>query len=68
MPKGLSNWSYRDVIDFLKSRNFTFYKPKGGSHEAWISDSYPELTLKTMIRQSGIDQKEWRNWAGGKKF
>jgi hypothetical protein len=27
-------------------------------------DSYPLLTLKTMIRQSGIDQKDWIRWAG----
>jgi predicted RNA binding protein YcfA (HicA-like mRNA interferase family) len=26
--------------------------------------SYPPLTLKTMIRQSGIDQKHWVKWAG----
>jgi hypothetical protein len=24
--------------------------------------SYPVLTLKTMIRQSGIEQKEWIKW------
>jgi hypothetical protein len=26
--------------------------------------SYPLLTLKTMIRQSGIAQDEWIKWAG----
>jgi predicted RNA binding protein YcfA (HicA-like mRNA interferase family) len=26
--------------------------------------SYPPKTLKIMIRQSGIDQKEWITWAG----
>jgi predicted RNA binding protein YcfA (HicA-like mRNA interferase family) len=26
--------------------------------------SYPLRTLKTMIRQSGIDQQEWIKWAG----
>ena len=25
--------------------------------------SYPVRTLKTMIRQSGIDEKEWIRWA-----
>lgn len=25
--------------------------------------SYPIKTLKTMIRQSGIDEEEWRRWA-----
>jgi phosphatidate phosphatase APP1 len=26
--------------------------------------SYPVRTLKIMIRQSGIDHKEWIKWAG----
>ncbi len=26
--------------------------------------SYPLLTLKTIIHQSGIDQSEWIKWAG----
>jgi hypothetical protein len=26
--------------------------------------SYPERTLKTMVWQLGIDQKEWIKWAG----
>ena len=24
--------------------------------------TYPTLTLLTMIRQSGVDRKEWRQW------
>lgn len=73
MPKGLQNWSYKDVISFLKERGFSFYKERQGSHEAWISSDgkavveinvtkkpYPPLTLLTMIRQSCIDRKEWR--------
>jgi predicted RNA binding protein YcfA (HicA-like mRNA interferase family) len=27
-------------------------------------DSYPILTLKTMIRQSGIPENKWIRWAG----
>lgn len=70
------NWSYKDVITFLKKKEFTFYKERKGTHEAWISadgkavveinvtkKSYPPLTLLTMIRQSCIDRKEWRKWA-----
>lgn len=77
----IHNWSYRDVIDFLKENGFRFYKELGGSHQAWIkySDegtsylmvevnfthgSYHAKTLKRMIRQSGIDQKQWIKWAG----
>jgi len=79
MPKGLNNWGYKDVIRFLREKNFTFYKPLPGSHEQWISSdrrfivdidfkkgghSYPPRTLESMIRDSGIPKKEWRDWAG----
>lgn len=76
MPNGLRNWGYKDVLKFLKEHNFTFSKQKEGSHEAWISSdnesvvevngtksSYPIRTLETMIRQSKIDKKEWRDWS-----
>lgn len=77
MPKGLNNWTYKDVIDFLREKEFYFSKEKDGSHEVWISkdkastvdinfiqgnESYPIRTLETMIRQSNIDKKEWRKW------
>lgn len=32
----LFNWTYRDVTDFLKERDFTFFEPLKGSHEAWL--------------------------------
>ncbi len=81
MPRRFRNWSYKDVINFLKSHGFSFFKSKDGSHDdwkVWISSgddkiveinfntnakSYPELTLRTMIRQSGIEKKEWLEWA-----
>jgi hypothetical protein len=75
----LNNWTYSDVTDFLKSHGFSFYQELGGSHQAWTKTggrdpdrfvtvnfthgSYPVRTLKTMIRQSGINQHEWINWA-----
>ena len=30
----------------------------------FTSKSYPLLTMKTMVRQSGIDAKKWIRWAG----
>lgn len=36
MTRRLHNWTYDDVIDFLKENGFTFYKEMGGSHEAWV--------------------------------
>lgn len=81
MPRRLRNWSYKNVIDFLRQNGFRFDQELGGSHESWVKHgvngeadrrvevnfthgSYPVLTLKTMIRQSGIDPKEWVKWAG----
>ena len=69
MPNGLSNWSYRDVKDFLEKHNFKLGKNLIGSHQYWISedskyvvdvnfirggDSYPPRTLESMIRNAGI--------------
>lgn len=74
MPRGISNWSYKNVTDFLKHHGFAYDHPRIGSHEAWLKhpdtivevskpkDSYPPLTLKTMIRQSKLDQKHWIKW------
>ena len=77
MPRRLRNWSYNEVTDFLSENGFSFLKELGGSHQAWVKRgepdrivnvnfthrSYPIKTLKTMIRQSGIDETEWRRWA-----
>jgi len=77
MANGIRNWSYRDITRFLKDHNFYLSHQLGGSHEAWVriendkefvvnvnktKSSYPPLTMKTMISQSGIDEKEWRKW------
>lgn len=78
MPKGISNWMYRDVVAFLIDHGFEFKGERKGSHEAWIHTetqavvdinfhahkSFPPRTLETMIRQSKIKKKEWRRWAG----
>jgi hypothetical protein len=36
MPKRLHNWTYRNVIDFLKEHGFSFCKPLKGSDERRI--------------------------------
>lgn len=79
MPRGISNWTYKDVVAFLKDHGFSFYKTLLGSHEQWLSEngkyivdvnfiqgneSYPERTLESMIRDSGLAKKAWRDWAG----
>jgi predicted RNA binding protein YcfA (HicA-like mRNA interferase family) len=76
MAKGLSNWCYKDVCGFLKEYRFEFLEYRKGSHEIWInqttnavveinvhgSKSFVIRTLETMIRQSKIDKKVWREW------
>jgi predicted RNA binding protein YcfA (HicA-like mRNA interferase family) len=76
MPRGLDNWSYKNVCEFLKEKGFSFLEYKKGSHEAWLnretnaivdidfhaSKSFPIRTLETMIRQSGIAKKVWYEW------
>lgn len=76
MPRNLNNWSERDVCGFLKENGFSFYEMRKGSHYAYINkstgsivelnipkDAYVPKTLKTMIRQSGIAEQAWKDWA-----
>ena len=78
MARGLFNWSYNDVVEFLRERGFEFLENRKGSHEAWINretsavveinfhggnKEFMPRTLETMIRQSKIYKKEWRKWA-----
>lgn len=76
MPRGLFNWTFKDVEDFLKSRKFRL-NYTNGSHYYYIgtfakeirnvcvpyhtSHSIKPRTLKGIILQSGIPQKEWLN-------
>lgn len=75
MAKGLKNWAYADVIDFLKRNGFVFYKVRRGSHEAWINFEtnavveisfhgnnvvIPTGTFDSIVRQSKIPKKLWR--------
>jgi hypothetical protein len=36
MPRRLHNWSYKEVINFLRERGFSFHRELRGSHQAWI--------------------------------
>jgi len=75
VANGISNWSYDELLEFLKFHGFCFGKELGGSHSSWISrdgkfvvevhltkSSYLELTMLTMIRQSGLSKEHWRKW------
>jgi len=77
MARGLKNWTFREVTKFLQDHGFYLSKIKG-SHYFYIKKaekecivevnfltggkSYPPLTMKTMIINSGISEQEWRNW------
>jgi len=74
MPRGLRNWTFRDVERFLKERKFRL-NYTNGSHYYYIghvggilrnvcvqfhaSKSIKTRTLKGIILQSGISQEKW---------
>ena len=77
MPKGISNWNYKDVTAFLKYHDFVYHKEAPGSHEQWLSEdeksivdvnfiqgneSYPERTLESMIRDSLPSGFDKKHW------
>lgn len=35
MPRGLKNWTYKDITAFLKEKGFVFCEQLKGSHERW---------------------------------
>jgi len=80
MTRRLRNWSYLNVVDFLRERGFRFSDEMGGSHQGWSRDnedgsitvvtvyfthrSFKVKTLMGIIRQSQIPESEWITWAG----
>lgn len=76
MPRQLTNWKYRDVVDMLKEHGFTLNHTRG-SHYYFIaviggtlrqvcvpyhgSIAIKPRTLAGIIRQSGISKEEWFN-------
>jgi predicted RNA binding protein YcfA (HicA-like mRNA interferase family) len=74
MPNGMFNWTFDDVVDFLKEKGFRL-NYINASHYFYVG-SYKNVirqvcvpfhgktaikprTLKGIILQSGIPQKEW---------
>jgi predicted RNA binding protein YcfA (HicA-like mRNA interferase family) len=74
MTRGIFNWTAEDVVRFLKTHNFLHTYTRG-SHMFYAghyngvlrqvcvpfhaSRSLDPRVLKSIIRQSGIPQKEW---------
>ncbi len=74
MPRGIFNWTFDDVVDFLKEYNFTLNYVNASHyyyHGIYEKKSrhvcvpfhgkvaIKTRTLKGIIMQSGIPQKEW---------
>lgn len=74
MMRGAFNWSFRDVVNFLKDHGFVlrytegshfFYVKKEGAISSQVcipfhgGSSIKPRTLKGIIAQSGIPKKEW---------
>ena len=74
MPRGISNWTFRDIQTFLLDHGFLphhvrgshYYFKKYASGRLYMthvqhhgSKSIPPGTLNAIIRQSGIQKKEW---------
>jgi len=78
MARRLRNWTFKDVVDFLKDHDFYLSEYGSGSHYVHFvsrdkkftvevnrihrGKSYPIRTLETMIQNSGISKKEWIKW------
>jgi len=76
MTRGVFNWTFYDVRNFLKDRGF-FLNHVEGSHYFFLGTYKEKLrqvcvpfhgsraidprTLKSIIRQSGISKEEWLN-------
>lgn len=74
MMRSAFNWSFRDVVNFLKDHGFElrytegshfFYIKKDGVSSSQVcipfhgGSSIKPRTLKSIIMQSGIPKKEW---------
>jgi len=75
MPRGVFNWTFKDVDSFLREHRFVWNHTEG-SHRFYVG-SYKGFfrqvcvpfhgkntridprTLKGIIRQSGIPKEEW---------
>ena len=74
MPNNINNWSYKDVVTFLRENNFTLNHTRG-SHNYFLgtvnkilrhvcvpyhgSISIKPRTMRSIIEQSGIAKEIW---------
>lgn len=77
MPRGIQNWTFKEVEKFLFSYNFQ-YKYSNGSHRYYYGSinksikivtvpfhgknkSIKPKTMSSIIKQSGIKKENWLN-------
>lgn len=73
MPKGLNNWSFRQVVTFLKNFHFQETHSRGDHfYFCGIYNGIPRMvtvpkkkilktgTMKGIVTQSGIPESIWR--------
>jgi len=75
MPRSYFNWTFTDVVKFLKNHGYLFTNKVGGSHYYYIrrrpggarlvhvpfhgQKAIKPRTLKSIIVQSDISKEEW---------
>jgi len=76
MPRGIYNWTFKDVVSYLKKHGFVFGHTKGSHYfyDGIINDVARQVcvpchgsmtispdTMQSIINQSGIPKKDWIN-------
>lgn len=67
-----SGFNYRQIIKRIKAFGFSFDRQAAGSHEIWYNENngryttipnhpgdMPEGTLRAILRQAGIDPRDF---------
>jgi len=57
-PRGIFNWTFNDVVRFLKDNDFSLNHIEG-SHYFYTGYQFKQRTLKGIILQSGIPKEKW---------
>jgi hypothetical protein len=60
MTRRLYNWNYRQVAEFLKEHDFSFYKYLRGSHQIWIKlgeDATPDRIVEVNFTHKAYRPK-----------
>ena len=74
MPRNINNWTYKDVVTFLRENNFVLNHTRGSHHYFTSvvnkilrhvcvpyhgSVAIKPRTMRSIIEQSGIEKEIW---------